>query len=151
MLEEIQSTNEISPNFEKLLEDAKLFKHAGKAIKESSCWYYYGQLDSRLWWGEPYYKALKIKRALAVNLIDELLSIHYMERDSYRISRISNAIKDIDKMLADDPKLTDLELLKFKIIRGWNKWKQSWTQKITEWLKNSFVGYYQKKYPEQQN
>lgn len=80
-------------------------KNAGQKIdQEFNCLYYFGQEDSRLWWNEPYPIALLIKRKLAQETINKLLEDHYMVRDSYRIGRITNAIKDIDKMLSDKPK-----------------------------------------------
>jgi hypothetical protein len=104
----------------KLVTLAKELKNAGQKIdQEFNCLYYFGQADSRLWWNESYPAALLIKRKLAQETINLLLDDHYMIRDSYRIGRIINAIKDIDKMLADKPKDKYIKKTILSKIKGW--------------------------------
>lgn len=103
-----------------LVERFNELKNAGQRIDgEFNCLYYFGQEDSRLWWNEAYPVALLIKRKLAQETINLLLADHYMVRDSYRIGRITNAIKDIDKMLADKPKDQYIKKTILTKIKGW--------------------------------
>ncbi len=105
-----------------LIERFNELKKAGQRLdNEFNCLYYFGQVDSRLWWNETYPNALKIKRKLAQETIDLLLEEHYMVRDSYRINRISHAIKDIDKMLADEPEEKFINKVLFTRLMDWLK------------------------------
>ena len=72
-----------------------------KINKQSSCEYYYGVSDASEWWDLPYHKALRYKRELCQDVIDDLMEVDHLARDMERVNRCLKAIKDIDKQLDD--------------------------------------------------
>ena len=72
-----------------------------KIDRLSSCEYYYNYDDASLWWNLPYHKALETKKRLCQIVIDDLCKEHYLKRDTERINRCMQVIKDIDKQLND--------------------------------------------------
>jgi len=76
----------------------------GMVVRVSNCMYFYGTEDATPWWYLPYPEALIVKRKLANGILTAENTKKGKLRDSHKVKRLCDAIKDIDRLLADKPR-----------------------------------------------